>query len=443
MKKIIYSLMVFVSVTLFMVPRVSATTASVSAGASSSSVTTGNNVTVTVRANSSANLMDSAQATLNFNTSRVQYVSHSGGVFSPIVQTVSGGSFSFAGAILGGSTSGSQTMFSVTFKTVSAGSASFSLSGARVAYAGSELSISSVSGTSVTINDPVTNTPTTDNTSSPSAPAPTTSRTPTSNNTSRSGSTNVAEEVTDTTPPQIIAEPVFTIEPGIIGVTFSSNEPSSATLTYRLKDEEPKQQESSSLTANHSFKIGEDGSLSPGLVYSIVIVLVDEAGNKSQEYSYEKRTKGVVYSVKLVDKDGQPLRNYPVTLFSDPIEAITDNEGVANFEDVTPGEHTIVLEIDGVTVRLPVLVGAPLSLASSSESLDALPTLTLPFVLQASTVEASSERSSLVLAVLSGAAVALLVQLVLNKKWRNKAVNLVEKLYKLLKSSKMKQKITS
>lgn len=47
------------------------------------------------------------------------------------------------------------------------------------------------------------------------------------------------------------------------------------------------------------------------------------------------------FILQLRDADGQPLRNSQVELHSEPKTAITDEDGIARFHDVEPGEHTL------------------------------------------------------------------------------------------------------
>lgn len=51
-------------------------------------------------------------------------------------------------------------------------------------------------------------------------------------------------------------------------------------------------------------------------------------------------------SLKIVDDSGNPLPFVKVTMFSKPKETITNENGIAYFANVEPGEHTVVVEHD-------------------------------------------------------------------------------------------------
>lgn len=51
--------------------------------------------------------------------------------------------------------------------------------------------------------------------------------------------------------------------------------------------------------------------------------------------------------VLIVDSDKKPVAGVKVTLHSNPREAVTDNDGVALFNDVEAGNHTATAEVDG------------------------------------------------------------------------------------------------
>jgi hypothetical protein len=409
-----------------------ATSASFTTSRSASTITVGNNVTFTVRVNSGTNAMDSAQATLNFDSSKLQYVTHSGGTFSPVVQNVGASSFAFAGAIFGGSTSGNQTLFSITFKSVATGTASTSLSGVRAALSGSDLSITSASGSSVSIEAQATSSPTpppsssTPSTSTPSS-SPTT-QSPSSSSPTRSTSEPTNQETVelDTTPPVIQGEPEFQVTKSTIIAKVLTDEPSKITVRYSLKDSDDiKQTESGEISQTSEIVIGRDEPLQAGRTYVLRITLTDEAGNVSEEKSYEAKTEGVEYTVRIVDKNGQPLANYPVTLFSEPIESMTDDDGVARFGDVTPGEHTVVFEIDGVTIRQPVIVGEQLALLSSSEQ--DISEIVLPFGVTVPEIQGSRSFSDIILALGIGVVLTILVERVWRFGWHKKLANMIKK----------------
>ncbi len=344
-----------IALTFSLVPvNVFAAGATVYVSPSISSVTKGNNVTVSVRVNSGSAFMDSAQASISFDSTKLQYVSYSVGSFTTTVQGgVSGSTFTYAGALLGGSVSSDRLIFSVTFKSLAAGSASLSLSGVRVAYQGDDLSPISTSGGTITINNPVV---VSDDTNEPTV-TPTPTPTP------------VTDPVKDkdVTAPKIVTKPTVSVTKNTINLKFKTNEKSKIQVKYTL-GKDVKTISDNALKTDFNLTIGTDQPLQSGITYKVEIIATDGAGNKATINSQNIRTTGVDYSVTITDLDGRPLANHAVQLFSDPMSATTDQNGVANFSDVTPGEHTLVFDIDGLVLRQPVTVGSLLTAGVDNES---------------------------------------------------------------------------
>ncbi|MDQ3123693.1 MAG: cohesin domain-containing protein [bacterium] len=345
--------------------RVLAASANFYVSPSSSSLTKGNTVTLKVRISSGSNRVDTAQAKLTFDSSRLQYVSYSGGAFTEFSKSSTSSSVTYVGVKYGSYTTGDQILFSVTLKSIKSGTASLSLSGVQAAYAGSNLSVSA-SGGSVKVSDPVSSTP----------------KTPSSSGTVIKTPATETSVESDTAGPKLKGEPNIEKTESTITMQFKTDEKSNGSMTYGLENSKGRQKiEFSELKTEHEVRIGNDQPLQPGTTYNLNLVLRDAAGNTSTK-SFIVRTKGVVYKVKVVDAAGQPLKNHPVELHSDPIKATTDENGIATFEDVTPGEHTLVFNIDGIIVRNPVHVG---SVVMPLENNDNTSTVTLPFRLGAVT----------------------------------------------------------
>jgi hypothetical protein len=55
--------------------------------------------------------------------------------------------------------------------------------------------------------------------------------------------------------------------------------------------------------------------------------------------------------MSIFDDIGNPMRNTPVVLFSEPKVSVTDNEGTATFHNVKTGKHTLKIQIDDVTIK--------------------------------------------------------------------------------------------
>ncbi len=380
------AVVVFVAVSFFLgviTPQgVYAASASVFVSPSSSSVERDDTITVQVRVNSGSDAMDTAQARINFDSSRLAYVSHSGGDFTPFQQNVSGGSFEYVGLSPGG-TSGNRQLFSITFRATNTGNANLGLSNVRVASGGVDLSVSS-SGGSITVTSPSSSGGGSSGSSGGSSSGGSSgggSSSPPSSPRQPSRDTTTATEPEEIEPPEFASKPRIDLGQGSITITVEADKPSELRMRYRIAGESTDWQtvHERDFQQEHEIIMGENTSLVPGTTYEIEIRLSDEDGNHSDIKKLEARTIGVTYRVKIADREGQPLSDYPVELRSDPMKAATDADGIVEFDDVTPGEHTLVFKIDGITIRQPVMVGANINLSEADA--DEIDTVSLPFSL--------------------------------------------------------------
>jgi hypothetical protein len=58
---------------------------------------------------------------------------------------------------------------------------------------------------------------------------------------------------------------------------------------------------------------------------------------------------GYTVGVRVIDQDGNPVKNADVTIFSDPKHAVTDENGYVVFDSVEAGEHNLLVSYDGYT----------------------------------------------------------------------------------------------
>jgi hypothetical protein len=334
----------------------------------SSSVTVGGYVTVAVRVSSDSSPMDSVQANLNFNSSLLQYSSYSGGYFKEFKSGLVGSAFTYTGALLGSSTMSDQQMFAVTFKAIASGTASLSISGASVAYSGTALAVSA-SGGSVAISAPASTPPPTTSTP-PSTKTSTTTKTTTTNTATKTTTATATPTATaDTTAPKLVANPVVSKGLNTITLKFNTDEKAKIQTIYTL-GKTVKTLDDNTLATNHSISIGSSTPLIAGTTYDIQIIATDASGNKATIYNQDIRTNGINYTVRIMDQDGQPLANHAVQIHSDPINGTTDANGYVTFKNMTPGEHTLIFTIDGLTLRQPVTI------AQQSTGSKLLPTAT-------------------------------------------------------------------
>ncbi len=57
--------------------------------------------------------------------------------------------------------------------------------------------------------------------------------------------------------------------------------------------------------------------------------------------------EGYIVQIKVVDEQGNPVEGAKVTLYSDPKVAYTNQEGIATFKGIEPGEHKVLIAYDG------------------------------------------------------------------------------------------------
>ncbi|MDZ7744528.1 MAG: cohesin domain-containing protein [Candidatus Saccharibacteria bacterium] len=403
-KRLLSAVAILVLLTSVLMPtKTQAETASVFVSPSSSSVTKGDKITVQVRVNSGTDPMNTAQARLNFDSSRLQYVSYSSGAFTtPVATNQTSSSFEYAGALLGSTVSGNQLIFSVTLKAVATGTASLSISNAQVANAGESFTLST-SGGSISI--------TSDSSGGSSGGSDsTTSSPPTSSSPSGGQQTQTSPEPVE--PPKFVGEPEFEQTQGTILVKLEADKPSSLRVGYATGDDEQEIVWERDEKTKHELLVGKDQPLQAGTKYKLQIRLTDTDGNHSDTKTASVRTKGVTFKVKILDQDDQPLVDHPVELHSEPLQATTDDAGYATFEDVTPGKHTLVFEIDGITMRQPVKVGQPLVAAGENEDeTGSTATVRLPFGLAQTEQATPTIRWDIVgLAGITGAGLMFVLQ---------------------------------
>jgi len=73
--------------------------------------------------------------------------------------------------------------------------------------------------------------------------------------------------------------------------------------------------------------------------------LISEEKSESEESEKQEGTYDI--NVTILDKEGNPLKDVKVTLYSDPKETYTDEQGIARFENVNKGEHELVINNKG------------------------------------------------------------------------------------------------
>jgi hypothetical protein len=323
---------------------VKAASAAIYVSPGTSYVNKGSNVTVKVKVDAGSGSMDSVRATLNFDSSRLQYVGYSEGAFNTLTANPSDGSFRYSAICIACRKQGIQVVFSITFKALRTGAAALTLSDVAVSYTGAGFSSVSTSNGTVQVTTP-------GNASG-------------SNNSTGEAQSSVFGATdgqdADSKAPKINGDIKIEKSQSTITLSFKSSEKAKSRTAYSLGDNSGFAV-NNKLLADHKIVLGQKQPLEAGQTYQITIRLTDKDGNTAKAKSLEVRTTGVDYAVRIIDKDGQPLINHPVTLHSEPMQTMTDHGGTARFTDVTPGEHTLVLSINGSEITEPVTVAKPAS----------------------------------------------------------------------------------
>jgi len=73
--------------------------------------------------------------------------------------------------------------------------------------------------------------------------------------------------------------------------------------------------------------------------------LISEEKSESEESEKQEGTYDI--NVTILDKEGNPLKDVKITLYSDPKKTYTDEQGIARFENVNKGEHELVINNKG------------------------------------------------------------------------------------------------
>jgi len=92
----------------------------------------------------------------------------------------------------------------------------------------------------------------------------------------------------------------------------------------------------------------KDNFIKPGWVFKFNCPQGDRGNNESSPTSSpsESTHPGFKVQVKVVDTKNNPVQNAEVTIHSKVQKALTNSEGIAEFYDVEPGNHKIVINYD-------------------------------------------------------------------------------------------------
>lgn len=427
------SLMLGFAMFIAILPVSSAGSASLSIK-SSGSFQSGKTFSVNIYENSNSERVDSVQADITFDASKIECVSinDSGSPFDFGIEdgcSAGSGEVGIGKTILDGSSvTGEHLIAKITFKmkaTSGTHAVSFRSSSAIVNDADTPENIWNgvTTGAQFTATAPTaasqppkqTNDPPASTTPEKENPTPQTSDKPENNN-SDDNSSNNDNTPTDTTKTSAAIKDSRLDKVTFTGAKFSlvSDVLTSAKLTIRSVDSEVIQTVASpELNFQHLLSV-DDLSLTPGSTYEYQFIAEDAAGNEVKSEPKLFTTLGYRLEIVVTDTKGRAVANTDVELRSEPRNAKTDNSGKAVFENVAPGVHTLSLTVGEGVYSQQIVVDDTLNVLSSvydgtAPELQAV-SVALPY-------EIDSGVSPLVIVALLGAAV--IVALVFISKLRS------------------------
>ena len=140
--------------------------------------------------------------------------------------------------------------------------------------------------------------------------------------------------------------------------------------------------------------------LVPGTTYSYVVVTESKDGKSEKTDAKTLKTEGYTVQVSVLGKNNEPIKNQLVTLHSDPINAKTNDKGIATFEDVSPGLHKLEYEQGGEKHEQEIEVLDNVVITAASESAEPQ-----TFAVVYETVDASPLPVGVIVALISVLAV--------------------------------------
>lgn len=321
------------------------------------SVNNGGSFSVTLRINPGTNIT-SVETTISYDASKVQYqsLSYSGTQLAVgLLENISSGTIRIdRGNIT--PVAGDILIAKLNFKAITgSGTAGFSVSG-NAELGGSYINPTGGSA-NVTLKTPPTSDPDptpTDPTPTPTDPTPS----PTPSNPSNGGSGNNNPPKDSQSPNQGIkpATPTKAETPGAVSIqdspvnseftkaktTITTSEASKVSIAYGTsQDNLAFTTPETELGTSHEV-VFDENLLIPGTTYYYQISAINGKGEAFYSEVKSFKTKGYTLRLTILDKEKKPFKNKTIELHSDPLISKTDNKGVVEFNDVPPGEHTVV-----------------------------------------------------------------------------------------------------
>jgi hypothetical protein len=306
---------------------VHAASATLSLSPSSSSVSKGATLTVSVRENSGADAVHAVQANLTYPADLLSFLSISSSSAFPIDAQSSGGGGSVQ--IARGSTgvTGLQTVATVRFKALTnSGKATISFAGgSSVASNGTDITAGTSGGTYTLTDPPV---------AAPAAPEP----------------------PKDTTPPKITDVKVTEIGVNSAVLTWTTSEPATSEVHYGATKSYGWAEIDGNLVTAHKLPLNT-AFLSPGHSYHYTVKSVDPAGNATSTNDAEFSTEGAKAIITVTNTKKKPVKGAKVSILEHT--ATTDKNGHVTISGLMPGKQTLVVSYSGGTLTKTITVADP------------------------------------------------------------------------------------
>jgi hypothetical protein len=316
----------------------------------STSVQNGSNVTVAVRINPGTPV-DGVRFTLNFDPALLKYVSvdTSSSAFSAgIQQTATASSVSVARILLGSTVSTDSLIATVTLQGVAdSGVSALSLTDSNASAAGTYTD-PSLAGGSVTLTAKPSPTPTPTPTPTGGTGSGSTStgsggtKTTTGTSSGSHSSTSSGGNTTTTPVTQSGGEDgALDVQYTAVGFSLQTSTPTQIYIKYGVDKSLGLQTPLTTLSTTHSLSL-DPNMIIPGQTYYYQVIVKDAAGKVTEAPVKTFSTKGYTVRFVITDRNGHKLSHAKVELHSIPMTVTTDAEGVATFENVSPGLHHLI-----------------------------------------------------------------------------------------------------
>jgi hypothetical protein len=126
-----------------------------------------------------------------------------------------------------------------------------------------------------------------------------------------------------------------------VNVSFKTSVPTQVYIRYGIDKSLNLQTALSPADTTHNVSL-DQSLLTPGQTYYYQIVVKDNKGNQTASAIESFTTKGYTVKFVVTDKNGHRMAHTKVELHSTPMTAETDGDGVATFENVSPGQHHLI-----------------------------------------------------------------------------------------------------